>query len=81
MLNLVGTKDLAALLKLQQKTVTDKLTKRPGFPAPAVDGSQKNRLWVLDDVLAYLKSGRRPARGSRGNSPSTVGGHDAPTRG
>ena len=77
-MNLVGTKDLAKLLKLQRKTVTDKLTKRPGFPAPAVDGSQKNRLWALDEVLAYLKSGRRSARASRDSKrQATAGDPDA----
>ena len=60
MLNLVGTKDLAALLKLQLSTVESSVTKRPGFPKPVVNGLRINRRWALDEVMEYLRPKSTP---------------------
>lgn len=77
----LNTEEIARMLGVKQKTVTDKIVKQPGFPAPAVNLSQKLRRWAEDDVMDYLKSGRRPARVSPGSSPSTGEGHDGQKRG
>jgi predicted DNA-binding transcriptional regulator AlpA len=64
----LDTQEIALILGVKRKTVTDKIVKQPGFPAPAVNLSQKLRRWAQDDVLAYVKSGRRSARAT----PDTV---------
>ncbi len=61
----LNTQEIAQLLGVKQKTVTDKIVKHPDFPTPTVDLSQKVRRWAKDEVLAYVKSARRSARGSR----------------
>lgn len=74
----LNTEEIARMLGVKQKTVTDKIVKQPGFPAPAVNLSQKLRRWAEDDVLAYLKAGRRSARASRDSTnPGVGGGPDA----
>ena len=77
----LNTEEIARMLGVKQKTVTDKIVKQPGFPAPAVNLSQKLRRWAQDDVMTYLKSGRRSARVSLCSSPSTAVSHDDQKRG
>jgi predicted DNA-binding transcriptional regulator AlpA len=43
------TKDIAETLGLTREYVTDKLTKRPDFPKPAVNISQRLRRWKKAD--------------------------------
>lgn len=42
--------DIAQTLKLRREYVRDRLSKRPDFPRPAVQISQKHRLWALADL-------------------------------
>lgn len=57
----VDTADIAAMLGCSRRHVTDRLTKRPDFPAPFVNLSQKMRYWRLADVQAYAQ-GKRAKR-------------------
>ena len=54
----ISTADIATMLGLTREHVTDQLTKRPGFPKPEVNLSQKTRRWDRAAVVAFL-SGRK----------------------
>ena len=56
----LDTGQIAALLGVSRAHVTDKLTKRAGFPAPVVNLSRKMRRWRECDVMAY--AGKRQTR-------------------
>lgn len=51
---LLDTADIAAWLGVTRAHVTDRLTKQPGFPKPAVNLSRRLRRWRRADVAAYL---------------------------
>lgn len=74
--DLLDTGDLAALLGVTRAHITGRLTKRPDFPRPAIDLSQKMRRWRLQDVMAWASGTTtaplrpRPSRGS--TRPATV---------
>lgn len=46
------THDIAEFFKVQRRTVTDKWTKRPDFPAPKQRISRKVVRWSAEDVQA-----------------------------
>lgn len=50
----VDTAGIAALLGCTRAHVTDRLTKRPDFPKPFIDVSQRMRYWRLADVQAFI---------------------------
>jgi len=60
--DLIDAGDIAALLKRSREHVVDRIVKRPGFPRPAIDLSQKTRFWDRDEVMAFLKTRRKPGR-------------------
>lgn len=51
--------DLAKMFPLGRKYIRDTLTKRPDFPPPALQVSQKVKLWDRMDVERW-KSRARP---------------------
>ena len=53
-LDLVGTKEIARMLGVCQAHVTNRIVKRPDFPKPAVNLSQKLRKWRREDVLKMV---------------------------
>lgn len=57
---LVGTGELAAMWGLNREFVTNNITKRPDFPAPALNLTRKTRRWRRVEVEAWRKkhSGR-----------------------
>lgn len=57
----VDTAGIAALLGCTRAHVTDRLTKRPDFPKPFINVSQKMRYWRLADVQAFMQ-GKRQSR-------------------
>ena len=57
----VDTAGIAALLGYTRAHVTDRLTKRPDFPKPFINVSQKMRYWRLADVQAFMQ-GKRQSR-------------------
>lgn len=54
----VDTAEIAKMLGLSREHVTDRLTKRPDFPRPAINISRRTRMWRRADVLAFA-AGRR----------------------
>lgn len=54
----MDTAGIAALLGCSRGHVTDRLTKRPDFPRPFINVSQKIRYWRLADVQAYMQGKR-----------------------
>ncbi|WP_312132029.1 helix-turn-helix transcriptional regulator [Diaphorobacter nitroreducens] len=56
----VDTAGIAAMLGCTRHHVTARLTKRPDFPAPIINLSQKMRYWRTADVLAYIQGKRQP---------------------
>ncbi|UOB06907.1 helix-turn-helix transcriptional regulator [[Acidovorax] ebreus] len=54
----VDTAGIAAMLGCTRAHVTDRLTKRPDFPRPFINVSQKMRYWRLADVQAFMRGKR-----------------------
>lgn len=52
---LLDTQGIAELLGLSRGHVTNRLTKRPGFPRPVVNISARTRRWSLNDVQKWLR--------------------------
>lgn len=73
----LNTQEIAQLLGVTREHVTNKIVKRPDFPKPTINASQKMRKWAQHEVLAYLRGERRSAPASRGSIPSTDGDPDA----
>lgn len=66
---LIDTAWIAQRIACRRDYVTDRLTKRPDFPLPVVNVSQKMRRWSRDEVERWLATaGRRSAQPSPGNS-------------
>lgn len=53
-IELIDTKDISRLLGVTRAHVTNRLTKRPDFPQPTLNLSQKLRKWRKDEVLRFL---------------------------
>ena len=74
----IDTAGIAELLGVSRQHVTDRVVTRPDFPKPVVDMSQRVRRWAQDEVLDYIRAGRRsspPSPGSRRSAAAT--GHGA----
>lgn len=52
---MLGTGDIANMLGLSQKWVTDRITKNVSFPKPAINLSRRIRKWRRQDVETWLK--------------------------
>ena len=50
---LLDTEGIASLLGCTREHVTDRLSKKPGFPKPKINLSQKLRRWDKDEVMAF----------------------------
>jgi hypothetical protein len=49
----VDTGQIAELLQVTRRHVTDKLSKSPDFPAPVINRSERLRRWRLIDVMSW----------------------------
>lgn len=49
------TADIAALAGVTRRHATGQIVKRPGFPAPCINASQRLRAWPTAKVLAYFR--------------------------
>lgn len=58
---LLDTAQIADKLNLRREYVTDRLTKRPDFPRPRIDLTQKTRRWAEADIEAWLRKRQQPA--------------------
>ena len=74
--SVIDTAEIARMVGLSREHVTDRLIKRPDFPKPAINISQRTRFWRRSDVLAYIQGGIKAARqqtqGSRGSRSGTA---------
>jgi hypothetical protein len=52
---LIDTGQIAELLGVTRQHVTNRLTKRPDFPAPCVNRSRRMRKWKEADVWAWAR--------------------------
>lgn len=53
-LDLIDTAEIARMLGVTRQHATDKLTKHPDFPKPAVNLSRRLRKWRREDVLKLV---------------------------
>jgi hypothetical protein len=53
--DLVDTGDIAAMLGVTRAHVTNRLSKRPDWPKPVMNLSQRLRRWKREDVLKVVK--------------------------
>lgn len=51
----IDTAGIAALLGVCRRHVTERLSKRPDFPQPIINISQKTRRWSRSEVLSWAK--------------------------
>jgi predicted DNA-binding transcriptional regulator AlpA len=58
----VDTGQIAELLQVSRRHVTDKLSKSPDFPPPVINLSERIRRWDLAAVLAYARQDSRQSR-------------------
>lgn len=56
------TADIAKLLGVTQRHATGKIVKRPGFPAPCINASQRLRAWPTKKVLHYFQTIGKPVK-------------------
>jgi len=59
MTDTIDTARIAELLGCSRKHVTDRLIKRPDFPAPKIAVSRKCRRWAEADVMAWASPSSR----------------------
>ena len=52
-MNLLTVSDIAALLRVQRRTVADRWVHRPDFPRPRFAPTRRTRLWALEDVRKW----------------------------
>lgn len=54
----IDTAGIAKMLGCSRQHVTNRLTKRPDFPAPIINVSQKTRFWSLADVQRWMRGSK-----------------------
>lgn len=59
MMTLWDTLEIAKFFRVERRTVTDKWTKRPDFPAPKQRINRKVVRWSAEEVQAWATGGRR----------------------
>lgn len=53
---MTDTAGIAAIFGMQQRYVTDILTKQPWFPKPVVNLSRRQRRWDTEQVVEAVKA-------------------------
>jgi predicted DNA-binding transcriptional regulator AlpA len=53
-IELMGTEEIAKLLGVSRAHCVSRIIKRPDFPQPAIDLSQRLRRWHRGDVLKWV---------------------------
>ncbi len=61
------TADIAQLAGVTRRHATGQIVKRPGFPAPCINASQRLRAWPTKKVLAYFQGIGRTIEPASGN--------------
>lgn len=52
---LIDTRHIANMLGITRQWAVGSITKRPDFPAPVINLSQRIRKWSKNDVLNWIK--------------------------
>lgn len=71
----IDTAEIARMIGVTRAHVTNRLIKRPDFPRPAINISQKTRYWRRADVLEFMagpKAVRPRTPASRGSTSGTT---------
>jgi predicted DNA-binding transcriptional regulator AlpA len=50
------TEEIATLLGVSRKHVTDRIVTRPDFPAPVIKLSQRTRKWAQAEVITFTST-------------------------
>lgn len=74
-MNYITTADIAADLGLERSYVTDRLTKRPDFPEPALRLSRKTVKWLRKDFEAWKAA--QANRAAPQSAPPSLGSRHA----
>lgn len=53
-----NTAQIASYLDLKRRYVTDELTKKPDFPKPVINRSQRMRRWAIAAVKQWAQGGK-----------------------
>jgi predicted DNA-binding transcriptional regulator AlpA len=69
----LDTEEIAGLLGVSRKHVTDRIVTRPDFPKPVICLSQRVRKWAEHEVLDYFRAGPRSAPATRGSTRPRAG--------
>jgi predicted DNA-binding transcriptional regulator AlpA len=59
--NTIDTARIAEILGVSREYVTDRITKRPGFPRPVINVSRKVRRWSEAEVRKWAANAGQPA--------------------
>lgn len=54
MTDMIGTKEIATMLGVSREHCVNRIIKRPDFPRPAIDLSQRMRRWKRQDVMRWM---------------------------
>lgn len=58
--DLISIEDIAAMHRCSTRHARDVIVKLPGFPPEAPTSTPRNRLWLRNEVRAYIN--RKPAK-------------------
>ena len=58
----IDSQKAAELLGVTREHFTDRLSKRPDFPPPVINFSQRSRKWMLSDVLKWARGSQPLAK-------------------
>jgi len=57
-MELLTIADIAALMRVERRTVAEDWVHRPGFPAPRYAPTRRTRLWLASDVEQWATKPR-----------------------
>ena len=59
-IELIDTKEIARILAVTRAHCVGRIIKRPDFPKPVINLTQRLRKWRKDEVYGYLGLGKKP---------------------
>ena len=60
---LLNIAEIAALMRVERRTVAEDWVHRPGFPAPRYAPTRRTRLWAAADIERWASKPRRDVLG------------------
>ena len=70
------TADIAQLVGVTRRHVTGQIVKRPGFPKPCINASQRLRAWPTSKVLAYFQGIGKQVKSAPQSPPPSPGSNN-----